>query len=142
MEAGGKGLAWPNSERMFISQALWTLGLAPVVSLLLPPPQAAELQAVAAGNWAEVRIPNEQVISVVSLLGHVVVPGAPGCSYPGCTNLNGRSEAELPLQVCSKCRGARYCCREHQVAHWKAGHKGQCQAAQAAAQQVCSKAAP
>jgi hypothetical protein len=73
---------------------------------------------------------------VLGLLGHVVAPGAPGCSNPGCCNMAGRSEAELPLQVCSKCRGARYCCREHQVAHWKAGHKEVCRAAQAAAQQV------
>jgi hypothetical protein len=34
----------------------------------------------------------------------------------------------------------RYCCREHQVAHWKAGHKEVCQAAQAAAQQVMDAA--
>jgi hypothetical protein len=30
------------------------------------------------------------------------------------------------LQVCGGCGTARYCCRECQVADWKAGHKGQC----------------
>jgi hypothetical protein len=80
------------------------------------------------------------VSRVLGLLDHVVAPGAPGCSYPGCCNLEGRSEAELPLQVCSKCKGARYCCREHQAAQWKAGHRDVCWAAQAALKHVCDVA--
>jgi hypothetical protein len=118
----------------------WALQLAPLLAPLLPAQQAAELQEVAGGvqrNAAGAAdLPLATTARVLGLLGHVVVPGAPGCSYPGCCNLEGCSEAELPTQVCSKCRGARYCCREHQVAHWKAGHKEVCRAAQAAAQQV------
>jgi hypothetical protein len=120
--------------------ASWGHLLAPLLGVLLPAQQAAELQEVAAGveqddEGARV-LELEQVASLLNLLGQVVVPGAPGCSYPGCCNMEGRSETDLPTQVCSKCRGARYCCREHQVAHWKAGHKEVCRAAQAAAQQV------
>lgn len=39
----------------------------------------------------------------------------------------GAPEAE-PRQwkVCGRCGGAAYCCREHQAAHWKAGHKREC----------------
>jgi hypothetical protein len=118
----------------------WALLLAPVLAMLLPAEQAAELQKAAADvqrNAAGmVQLTNATVTHVLGLLQHVVVPGVPGCSYPSCCNLEGRSEAELPTQVCSKCRGARYCCREHQAAHWKAGHKQACQAAAAAAQKV------
>jgi pre-rRNA-processing protein TSR4 len=31
------------------------------------------------------------------------------------------------LQRCSKCKQVSYCCREHQVAHWKLVHKLECQ---------------
>lgn len=30
-------------------------------------------------------------------------------------------------KVCSSCRGARYCSEEHQVMHWRSGHKTNCQ---------------
>jgi hypothetical protein len=119
----------------------WALLLAPLLAVLLPAQQAAELQEVAAGSH-EVTLEGlavlapEQVTHVLGLLGQVVAPGAPGCSYSGCCNMEGRSETDLQTLVCSKCRGARYCCREHQVAHWKAGHREVCRAAQAAAQQV------
>jgi hypothetical protein len=125
--------------------ATWALLLAPVLELVMPAEQAAHLQEAAASNsrsssgQAEV---NAEVASrVLGLLGHVGAPGAPGCSYPACCNLEGRSEVELPVQVCSKCHGVRYCCREHQVAHWKAGHKQECQSVQAAAKHVCDLAA-
>jgi hypothetical protein len=109
--------------------------------VLLPAQQAAELQETAAEVQRD-EVTNRAVLTpatsarVLGLLGHVVAPGAPGCSYLGCCNLEGRSEAELRVQVCTSCRGARYCCREHQVAHWKTGHKEVCQAAQAAVKQV------
>jgi hypothetical protein len=128
--------------------AEWAVLLVPLLKKLLPTELAAQLQQAAgstpagdqAGGAATALTP-ESASRVLGLLGHVVVPGAPGCSYPGCCNLEGRTEAELPLQVCCKCKGVRYCCREHQVAHWKAGHKEVCQAAQAAAQQVRDAAA-
>jgi hypothetical protein len=119
--------------------AVWAVLLVRLLAVLLPAQQAAELQEVAAGIQQHARgmsLDDEQATHVLSLLGHVMAPGAPGCSYAGCCNMEGRSEAELPVQACSKCRGVRYCCREHQVAHWKAGHKEVCLAAQAAAQQV------
>jgi hypothetical protein len=31
-----------------------------------------------------------------------------------------------PLMVCSKCKVAQYCCRDCQVAAWKAGHRDEC----------------
>ncbi|KAG2496046.1 hypothetical protein HYH03_005966 [Edaphochlamys debaryana] len=59
----------------------------------------------------------------------------PGCSHPGCTNLAGPSEAQLPLKGCGGgCGGAaRYCSRECQQAHWREGHKAECQGAARAA---------
>jgi hypothetical protein len=137
--------AMPHCDPMHIyvicrDVADWALLLAPLLAVLLPAQQAAELQEVAAGVKREMKgiamLSPTMTARVLGLLGHVMVPGAPGCSYPGCCNMEGRSEAELATQVCSKCRGARYCCRDHQVAHWKAGHKEVCRAAQAVAQQV------
>ncbi|KAG2488524.1 hypothetical protein HYH03_012844 [Edaphochlamys debaryana] len=50
-----------------------------------------------------------------------------GCSNPACANLEGDSEAGLALRACAGCGGAAsYCCRECQVAHWRAGHKEAC----------------
>ncbi|KAG2427625.1 hypothetical protein HXX76_012276 [Chlamydomonas incerta] len=48
------------------------------------------------------------------------------CANPRCANLAGRSEAELPLQVCGGCKAVRYCGRACQAAHWRAGHKEAC----------------
>jgi hypothetical protein len=118
----------------------WALLLAPLLAVLLPAQQAAELQKAAAGverdDLGGAELAPATTAHVLGLLGHVVVPDAPGCSYPGCCNMEGRSEAELPVQACRNCRGPRYCCHEHLVAHWQAGHKEVCRAAQAAAQQV------
>ncbi|KAG2433360.1 hypothetical protein HXX76_008422 [Chlamydomonas incerta] len=50
------------------------------------------------------------------------------CANPSCTNLAGRSEAELPLQACAGCGAVRYCGRACQTAHWRAGHKEACSA--------------
>jgi TPR repeat protein len=30
------------------------------------------------------------------------------------------------LKLCAGCRRVRYCCKEHQVQHWKSGHKAEC----------------
>ncbi|GFR51239.1 hypothetical protein Agub_g13614 [Astrephomene gubernaculifera] len=49
-----------------------------------------------------------------------------GCGNPGCTNLAGDSEADVKLKKCGRCGQVGYCCRECQVAHWKAGHKEAC----------------
>jgi hypothetical protein len=137
------GLDLPELQQGCAAVADRALLLAPLLGLLLPAVQAAQLQEVAVShNSKDGPLPTPDVASrVLGLLGHVVPPGAPGCSYPGCCNLEGRSEAELPLQVCSKCKGVHYCCREHQVAHWKAGHKEVCKLAQAAAKQTCNVAA-
>jgi hypothetical protein len=123
----------------FVDVAIWALLLAPALALLLPAQQAAQLHSLADGAMDSVEslenvLTGEKVMQLLGLLGQVVAPGAPGCSYPGCCNLEGRSEAELPLQVCTRCRGVRYCCREHQMTHWKSGHKEACQAAAGAAQ--------
>ncbi|KAG2494709.1 hypothetical protein HYH03_007223 [Edaphochlamys debaryana] len=48
------------------------------------------------------------------------------CANPACVNLEGDSEADLKLQQCGRCGRVWYCCRECQVAHWKAGHKKAC----------------
>jgi hypothetical protein len=114
----------------------WVLQLGPLLKRLLPTEQRAQLQSAAAGIVLGFRSGPPAVARMLSLLGDVVVPGGPGCSYPGCCNLEGRSEAELPVLRCAGCKGVTYCCREHQVAHWKAGHKEECQATQAVVKEV------
>jgi hypothetical protein len=139
--AGSQPESLPHLRRHCNTVADLALMLAPLLGLILPAKQAAQLQEAAAGigrgagGWPQT-LPPATVTRVLGVLGAVVPPGAPGCSYPGCCNLEGRSEAELPVLVCSSCQGVRYCCREHQAAHWKAGHKEVCKAAQAAAQRV------
>jgi hypothetical protein len=144
--AWGVRLMSSNLLADFVDVAMWSLLLAPVLGLLLPGDQAAQLQGLAkdamdAAGSIVVTVSGDLVRQLLGLLGQVGSAGTPGCSYPGCCNLAGRSESELPLQVCTKCRGARYCGREHQVAHWNAGHKEVCKAAKAAVQQVHSSAA-
>jgi hypothetical protein len=125
----------------FVDVAIWAMLLAPVLGLLLPADKAAQLQGIATGatdslEALEATLTGDKVMQLLGLLGQVVGPGAPGCCYPGCCNLEGRSEGDLPLQLCTGCKGVRYCCREHQVAHWKAGHKEVCRVTQAAVKQV------
>jgi hypothetical protein len=142
-----KNVQRTQTNNAWAAAADWALLLAPLLAVLLPAQQAAELQETAAevqrDDLTRGAVLTPATISqVLGLLGHVAAPGAPGCSYPGCCNLEGRSEAELRVLVCSKCKGARYCCREHQLAHWKAGHKEVCRAAQAAVEQVRQATAP
>ncbi|KAG2499167.1 hypothetical protein HYH03_002748 [Edaphochlamys debaryana] len=50
-----------------------------------------------------------------------------GCSHPACANLEGDSDAGLPLRACAGCGGAAsYCSRECQTAHWRSGHREAC----------------
>ncbi|KAG2497745.1 hypothetical protein HYH03_004478 [Edaphochlamys debaryana] len=51
----------------------------------------------------------------------------PACANPACASLEGDSEADVRLQQCGRCRRVSYCCRECQTAHWKAGHKAECE---------------
>jgi hypothetical protein len=140
----GQRLLGSDTRATFLDVATWALLLAPVLGLLLPADKAAQLQDLVNGatdsrgrlQTGTGCFTGDKVMQLLRLLGQVVAPGAPGCSHPDCCNLEGRSEAELPVQLCTRCRGARYCCREHQVAHWKAGHKEVCRAAQAAVQEV------
>jgi len=45
------------------------------------------------------------------------------CACGGCSF---SSEDPLKLSHCSKCKLALYCCRDHQVLHWKQAHKAEC----------------
>ncbi|GLC41683.1 hypothetical protein PLESTB_000689100 [Pleodorina starrii] len=75
-----------------------------------PPPPFPEGEAVA----AQMAFPGE-------LFGFVRT-----CANPSCVNLEGDSEAKLPLAACGGCGAVGYCCRGCQVAHWRAGHKAEC----------------
>ena len=45
-----------------------------------------------------------------------------GCALCGATRFKGGSK----LRECIKCKAVVYCCRNHQVLHWKNGHKQEC----------------
>ncbi|KAK9810460.1 hypothetical protein WJX72_011038 [[Myrmecia] bisecta] len=51
----------------------------------------------------------------------------PGCHNPGCKNMSGATEAELPTRKCSGCMKAHYCSAACQKAAWKV-HKRACKA--------------
>lgn len=58
------------------------------------------------------------------------MPTKSACNYPACTNCAKLSEPQLvggKGSTCGGCRTARYCCVEHQHAHWKQ-HKTACKA--------------
>jgi hypothetical protein len=82
----------------------------------------------------------EEVVAVLGALQHVVIPGQPGCSNPRCCCLEGVNEWEMKTQRCAGCRQTRYCSAACQKAHWRAGHKEVCKAAQAAAKAVAEAA--
>ena len=55
---------------------------------------------------------------------------ASGCGFT--------SDDPSKLRKCSKCKLAHYCCRDHQVSHWKAAHKAECFPPEAHAKQAAS----
>lgn len=58
---------------------------------------------------------------------HINGPLLPGCCNLGCTNTSGVSEGLLDTLLCSRCRKARYCCKECQRDAWlNGGHKTVC----------------
>ncbi|KAG2488645.1 hypothetical protein HYH03_012813 [Edaphochlamys debaryana] len=59
-------------------------------------------------------------------LAEAAFPGLRVCEYPGCLSYGGRSEAELPLKHCARCKCVRYCSQECQREHWREGHKAKC----------------
>ncbi|KAG2498823.1 hypothetical protein HYH03_003016 [Edaphochlamys debaryana] len=61
-------------------------------------------------------------------LAEAALPGLRVCAYPGCLSYGGRSEADLPLKACGRCRCVRYCSPGCQAGHWRAGHKADCRA--------------
>ena len=54
-----------------------------------------------------------------------LAPSSLSCSAPGCTKLDGQSGLP-PFNACGRCLRARYCSKECQLAHWRAGHKAEC----------------
>ncbi|KAG2488662.1 hypothetical protein HYH03_012824 [Edaphochlamys debaryana] len=59
-------------------------------------------------------------------LAEAAFPGLRVCAYPGCLSYGGRSEAELPLLMCVRCKCVRYCSQECHKADWEEGHKNEC----------------
>ncbi len=57
----------------------------------------------------------------------------PGCANPACGNVDGGSEAGLPLKACARCGAVAYCSRECQLQAWRSGHKDACAQMKAAA---------
>ncbi|KAG2487476.1 hypothetical protein HYH03_013898 [Edaphochlamys debaryana] len=75
-------------------------------------PRSVEALAVAAQALAALRAEAAELLPV--------------CANPACASLEGDSEADVRLQQCARCRRVSYCCRECQMAHWRAGHKAKC----------------
>ena len=48
------------------------------------------------------------------------------CNNSGCKIFDGESEFKLKTYSCSVMCGARYCCRDCQIADWKSGHRDVC----------------
>ncbi|GLC44616.1 hypothetical protein PLESTM_001621900 [Pleodorina starrii] len=89
-------------------------------------PRAVELSAAAAAVAAALPPPDE--------VRRRMAPYC--CANATCANRDGPSELALPRRRCGGgCGGAVwwYCSRECQVAHWRAGHKAECEAAGAGA---------
>ena len=47
-------------------------------------------------------------------------------TLPRCAFCSRPESTALPLKKCQQCHTARYCNRECQMTHWKAGHKREC----------------
>jgi hypothetical protein len=127
--------------------AEWAVLLHPLLVQLLPAEQGqvlVDLRSRLGGSGGRrgsiKKLSGEEVAAVLGAMQHVVLPGQPGCSNPRCCCLEGVSEVEMKTQVCAGCRGVRYCSAACQKAHWKAGHKEVCKAAQAAAKAVVEAA--
>ncbi|GLC41689.1 hypothetical protein PLESTB_000688200 [Pleodorina starrii] len=87
---------------------------------------------VAAGPLGAVMPLPEDPVVAAAAAALLAAPDEPAfsplrtCANPSCVNLEGDSEAELGLAACGGCGAVGYCCRECQVAHWRAGHKAEC----------------
>lgn len=80
------------------------------------------------GSFAEHAERLSQQLTACGAALCTAVPSKGCCNYPGCDNYNATSEQQLvggSSTTCSGCRTARYCCRQHQQAHWKQ-HKPVC----------------
>ena len=66
--------------------------------------------------------------------GTVLPPPLPRPSAPSCL-MNSRGcwvcGKTLGLKGCSKCKSVSYCGRDHQILHWRRGHKAECDPAYA-----------
>lgn len=51
-----------------------------------------------------------------------------------CAHCGSREDEPKQYKVCARCGAVGYCCKEHQVAHWKAGHKRNCKSVAAVPQ--------
>jgi hypothetical protein len=85
-------------------------------------------------QWKVVRIDHSQRVLLKALrppLSNVTtVPVEQFCAW--CHSKSG-ADIGTPLLQCTQCKRVSYCCREHQLLHWKRSHKAACKAAQQAA---------
>ncbi|KAG2494684.1 hypothetical protein HYH03_007200 [Edaphochlamys debaryana] len=99
-------------------------GLAKRVSALAAALETGGVIGVGVGPWSSGEALEAAGLFAATLAEAQALP--PVCANPACVNLAGDSEAGLKLQQCGRCGKVSYCCRECQVAHWKAGHKEAC----------------
>lgn len=103
------GLSWDTEVGLHDAE------LAAVVRQLLLPLQPAEWSTRLAAFKHEARAWDGYAIG--NFHGRLL----PGCSFLGCTNLSGCSEASLVTLVCGGCRRMRYCSVGCQRAAWAIG---------------------
>ena len=79
--------------------------------------------------WGDVTVDASRTwwdIGTARAAGRLEARRARGWTPRPCAHCGAREPEPHVFKVCSRCRDPAYCCREHQVAHWKAGHKAAC----------------
>ncbi|KAG2484515.1 hypothetical protein HYH03_016655 [Edaphochlamys debaryana] len=121
----------PSSLRLLARQTEACGGDADAAAAVRSLATALEQQNLEAGSSYPGRILSSSSATVFEIGPWEAEELLPVCGNPACVSLAGDSEAGLRLQQCGRCRRVSYCCKECQMAHWRAGHEAACEAGRA-----------
>ncbi|KXZ47163.1 hypothetical protein GPECTOR_37g169 [Gonium pectorale] len=130
-ESGGGGGSGATGPRSVASRPSVVTEAAAEAEVKGPSVGEAE-DGDADGSGEAPRVPEPAVDPALLRLAWAMPPPAAArrllrtCANPGCSSLEGDSEAELRLTPCAGCGEAAYCCRDCWTAHWRAGHRAAC----------------